>query len=1002
MGEEIINFYSSANRVNPYAGIAGVERPHAKRAVSQIVPQKQEEVIQPQEEAAGPGIRQRVSQLYTDLTAAVAKPREVLGYSIDPGALATSSAKNLHSLATSSAGAIRTWWNKEESTHATSALPSDPLDAVIKKIDVLKLQLPNPLPSEVPDLAPAVQVSPVIPPLRGQSVQERPLPPTGVAEGITDGKLAIFNSKLKNFTMLQILFYCSGIEDLYATDRLKALTLTGQNSYLTPWQLFQSAYASRLGWWGSMKASLVYLILWKGGLLPKTIDAYTSHCITELRNRFKHQGEARHRFFDGALKELDNFLTAYNGAAKRFVQAEGTQSINHYRNNAIAEMERGRHGGKTAEEIHLELCKNFSITLIDRFTPSVRYTNWSLIDDLINRTLHKYLRNNLLPPLFFDSLFKDNPNDIGQYNTPFLIALTKKLIEQVTEIKEKLEKGELQKTSSSFSLQESEITSLSKIVDHVIFASHLKDEDPAPAMKKKIAEAEASSQDEVRKKIHKGITDLFCSLIDNFSKEENSEQLFSLLFDLLNDPLFAPTLLVTQGELDRRIQENTVAKLKLHKEVLELSHSFIEKMVEDTLYIQEGIRRIELLAEQVLEDHKNRMTNLGFTLTAELEQLIESFSQENIHQMERSLSQILQHIYATAHIEKIATNVTHTPQPRLATLPQQHQTSILNAIHPLHQELFTMLSPCEEIKNHLSEQKESARWFHSLYQLYTQLTDWERSIEHLNVDLLTQQIQALPLNDEIKYPLLQIIQGDLAQKRQRYAFLKKQELDYTTMKNRLDSYCTTQQISLLDGIEQYQQYIPETLYPNAYATMHALIEWKARNRGQNAHLPQQIDIEILKQFFSMHSEDIQDAQLPLIEKEIQEHMRNIQMPLQRAIQERRELMFNQNRQLTDVFFKLQVRIASFQEKVAATYCEAHLKPGSCAQDLAIPLGVTSLSLNRAFSWAPGKIHIWTKETILTIANAKIDQIFQATYRLATEPLVINRLIRIGMEQINRQ
>lgn len=571
--------------------------------------------------------------------------------------------------------------------------PENPLTDLNQKILSFERTAKTlPLPDEEPLIA--LANSPSAEPQTPKAKNER--------EHQTDAHLHVVIDKVSRLSMLYTMLYASGIEEpnpmpilLQIADKASLAQAKGKTNSL--WDFFQAHYRNQLGWLGWAKAKSVYSLGWQASLIPKTVDAYLTNLLRELRINLKENGEKRKQLINGILDDLDNVLDIYNGAAETYVQDSARKgNLNRYRKMALdMHLQAEEHKaieGLSPKEARMDSCLKLSASVIDHFSPQIKFR---FAEDFLNARIRSLLKYKILPEIFFN-ITVEGKDAAKQYNTPFLLALTKTMTSQLGAVQASLEEGSGDAVSSSSGIKNFEGT-----VKKLMRAIDLADYNTPEEMRKRLAELENRSESEtyisskVRVQIQEGIQKGLAVLFDYLSKQENTEQLFSLCFESLLDPL-SGKMPLTEEEWTAMETEYKAANVLLKQAAHSLFTQIIKKAVEDYFF---GSELVDRTTQTIFLDHKSR-------------------GQKSFTQIEKSASSILRkidemqknptssnHIYAELknlvdtlksfqNAERLQIIQNQDPLPPIGNLPDAHRQSILRTLYPFYQDSNRLMDHC--------------------------------------------------------------------------------------------------------------------------------------------------------------------------------------------------------------------------------------------------------------------------------------------------------------------
>ena len=359
----------------------------------------------------------------------------------------------------------------------------------------------------------------------------------------TNIELKYFSKRVSCFAILHILFSYSGIEDPESNAKLLSLTQTHltEDGARSPWQLFMSCYGDEMSHLGWMRAGCVYIVLWKWGLLSKTIETGLEKLVEKLRLTFDDNGPARQDFING-------YLNKFNSALKKDT-------------SVLTEAE------------HKILCHDVIHSLFDHFMSDVNIPlglGW--IDPWVNQIIQHKLKNNLdrlVPFVLKVYIEKDS--------LPFLISLTQKLASQLDEANTSLEKKDF------FSAAKILLTSLpEQDLDEIIT---------------KLIPLILPDQNLRAKFRRQGISNFVQSVYDDLRTKQNWERQLTSVLKALCKLLDRPLAQKTQRDLEE-------AKTTLKESTSSLTCKIAEKNMQTLLHAPNTQQATSQRAEDLLEKHK--------------------------------------------------------------------------------------------------------------------------------------------------------------------------------------------------------------------------------------------------------------------------------------------------------------------------------------------------------------------------------------------------------------
>lgn len=562
-----------------------------------------------------------------------------------------------------------------------SSFPEDPklpLTDLDKKIGTFERAQP-------PLVNPPAPLNPVNNPL-ASITDSQPVPLRDMEE-ITDKNLEILIEKISYFSILKAMHAYCGVPESDAAPLLRLVDEASRTQNPSLWKIFTSHYGSKMSLWGRFKAGFIYLFLWNAiPIIPKTVDAYLKNMLNELRINLKENGEKRKKFINGLLDDADNFFEVYNGAAETYANDNARKgNLNHYRKNAIDLMlpREDLKLEKTPEELRMDLYRKLSASIVDHFSPKVRF---GFLEGWLNNRIKSVLRDQILPEVFH------NISDEGQeatkrHNIPFFLALTKTLTAQVSKVQGKIE----EEPSDSSSLYG--IKNFEPIVKKFLWTIDMADcktAEEVRAKMEKLKHAWTAVDAEVRNGIQLGIQKGLAVLFDYLSKQENTEELFANLFESVTAPLSGGHLPMNDKQWAEVAVEYEGAKILLKQAGSALSKQIVQAAIQDTVRGGNIPEATERTARKIFSDHKTRgketyeeLLRICGTIQEKLHQSKDSYTDDtSIHP---DLGEIASTLKAFENKERVKITMEQDPPPQIANLSRAEQEAILRVLYPVYE-----------------------------------------------------------------------------------------------------------------------------------------------------------------------------------------------------------------------------------------------------------------------------------------------------------------------------
>jgi ElaB/YqjD/DUF883 family membrane-anchored ribosome-binding protein len=521
---------------------------------------------------------------------------------------------------------------------------------------------------------------------------------TSEMEKITDKKLDVLIEKVSYLSIFKAMQSFSGVPENIGVPLLCLVDEASRTKNLSLWNIFTSHFGARMSLWGRLKAGIVYLFLWHWiPVLPKIVDAYMKNMLNELRINLRENGEKRKKFINGLLEEADNFFEVYNGAAETYANDnERKGNLNHYRKNAIDHILPKDESAslKTVQELRMDLYRKLSASIVDHFSPRIRF---GMFDGWLNKTIRNLLQGKILPQVFL------NVSDEGQeatkrYNIPFFLALTKTLTAQISKIQGKSEE---EPTDASLLYGIKNFEAIVKKILWTIDMADCKTPEEVRAKMEKLKKPWTGIDGEVRNGIQRGIQKGLAVLCDYLSKQENTEELFASLFESVASPL-SGHLPMTDRQWAEVAVEYEGAKILLKQAGASLAKQFIQASVQDKVRGSgKATEAAENAAKGIFAEHQDR----GRETFEELLRICDT-AREKLHQplspemnIYPELASIASVLKAFENKERVKITTEQDPPPKIATLPAAEQEAILRILHPLYEGSNQMMDLVLQLQN---------------------------------------------------------------------------------------------------------------------------------------------------------------------------------------------------------------------------------------------------------------------------------------------------------------
>lgn len=503
---------------------------------------------------------------------------------------------------------------------------------------------------------------------------------------VTDRKLDVLVEKISYFSSLKVIHFFSGVSESPTAPLLSLVDEASRTNNPSLWGIFTKHYGSKMSLWGRFKAGFMYMILCRViPIIPKTVDAYFKNILSELRINLKENGEKRKKFINGLLDDMDNFFEVYNGAAETYAKDKARKgNLNHYRKNAIDLMlpREELNTEKTPEELKMDLYHKLSASIVDHFSPKIRF---GILENWLNSKIKALLRDQVLPQVFL-SISDEGQEATKRHNIPFFLALTKTLTALVSKIQGKLDES----SSDSSSLYG--IKNFEGIVKKFLWTIDMADCKTADEVRAKInalAEPETGIDADVRNGIQLGVQKGLAVFFDYLSKQENTEDLFANLFESLQSP-FSGHLPMTDKQWAEMAIEYEGAKILLKQAGSSLSKQIVQTAVQDKVRGGNSPEATQRVAQSIFSKHKIRaqetleeLLRVCDTVQEKIQQAKDFCADEtSIHSDLASIASILK---AYENEERVKITMEQDPPPQIATLPSAEQEAILRVLYPVYE-----------------------------------------------------------------------------------------------------------------------------------------------------------------------------------------------------------------------------------------------------------------------------------------------------------------------------
>jgi hypothetical protein len=516
----------------------------------------------------------------------------------------------------------------------------------------------------------------------------------------TDKKLEILIEKVSYFSILKAMQTYSGVLESNTSSLLCLVDEASRSRNPALWNIFTRHYGAKMSLWGRLKAGFIYCFLWQFQILPKTVDAYLKNMLTELRLNLKDNGEKRKKFINGIFEDADNFFDVYNGAAETYAKDYARKgNLNHYRKTAIDLMlpKEGSKSWKTPEQLRMDLFRKLSASIVDHFSPKVRF---GYLDGWLNNAIRNTLRDKILPEVFL-AISEEGQEATKRHNIPFFLGLTKTLTAQISKVQGKIEEGPSSDTSSLYGIKNFE--AIVKKVLWTLDMANCKTADEVRARIEKLKTPWSGLDGEVRNGIQLGIQKGLAVLCDYLSKQENTEELFANLFESITSPLSGSGKLpMDDKEWSEMAIEYEGAKILLKQAGAELSKQIIQSAIQDKVGGGKVTEAAEKAARAIFSEHKARgrdtfeeLLRICKTIRKKLHPL-NDVSEINIYSELASIASILK---AFENKERVKITIEQDPPPKIATLPHSEQEAILRILHPLYEGANQIMDHVLDLQN---------------------------------------------------------------------------------------------------------------------------------------------------------------------------------------------------------------------------------------------------------------------------------------------------------------
>ena len=414
-------------------------------------------------------------------------------------------------------------------------------------------------------------------------------------EQITNKNLQILTEKISAFSTLYGLHsYICQIQEPNYYDSL--LSLAAQASKPTSngkkpslWKLFYKKYKNQLSYPQIIKAALFYFLCNYIPIIPNTVDAYMKNFLFQLRLKLKKDSSSRNEFIQKTVINNTKLLSVSNAATKKFAKEEPCPGPSGQPMQGLFLIDYQEEALKQLLGIpEEELSSQFMNALVDQYPTHIPFKfGGKILNWMIPRILKKWI----LPKVSV-LISEKETKEWANFKTPFLLAITKNLIEQMEKLQEKLDPNKKDNPTNLSTQPSSEPLNfignvhLSGLITNLLEAIHLSG--PAntiPSIKEIQARVKKQNEEKLDPddaKIKAGIEEGFLEgahlLLNHLADPNNTEDMFATLIESFNDS-FSREIPKTDKEIGDEITKYEASKQELKEMSSEIFKTIIESSV---------------------------------------------------------------------------------------------------------------------------------------------------------------------------------------------------------------------------------------------------------------------------------------------------------------------------------------------------------------------------------------------------------------------------------------